>query len=224
MAVLLVAGALGAYALVERPQATSAGATDVQKVPHHPVPAPKADALGAESRPSSVGTLPATPEAPPPAPSAPSESIPAPPRHLAAEAGLLAELDGQQGLDVQAVTALIKGDRFSDFMDELAHEAATSPLALDITDLYTQSAAESNAAAGDELTVRVVCGMTVCGVSATAPSKDAFDVWFQAFIGNPAAPPYGAGRHDKISASGVTEYRVVFSTDQERQHVIMPRR
>lgn len=226
--VLLVIGALGlGYGLIRQPAQAPARSTAAPsaRLPVHsdPLAAPAGEPRPVRTPSEAAGTAAdSTPATAPPSPAVPART--APPAYLKAETALLAEADGHQGLDVRAVTDLTRGDRFSNFMDRLADEAASSSLALDLTELYAQSAAEANAAGGDQLTVRLVCGMTVCAVSATAPSKDVFDAWFELFITNPAAVPYGLGRHDKVTANGTLEHRIVFSTDQQRQHVIMPGR
>lgn len=219
---LLAIGAFGLWhVFAERPAATHAG-PQAEPEHHHPAVTASAAEAGAADRPSDDRAVAGPPQTIP-APPAPATPATAPPRKtLNTEAALLTDSDGNQGLDLRAISERLKGDGFSDFLDRLADEAATSPLALDITELYTQSAAEANAAGGRQLTLRIACGTTVCGISATAPSREVFDAWFGAFVEHPSAPPYGAGRHDKTTASGEVEYRVVFSTDPERQHLIMP--
>jgi hypothetical protein len=224
LAVLAVLCALGLYALRPRPAVVPAAAPAEPASRAETAAAPDASAESAVRSPDRRNPPAAAPqpvhEAQPSVPPVPT----LPPDHLETETPLLAEIDGHRGLDGAAVSALIRGDRFSDFMDRLQREAATSALALDLTELYAQSAEQARAGNDDgELAIRLVCGLTVCAVSAAAPSKDLFDTWFQAFIGNPEVPPYGAGRYDMLTAAGTVEHRIVFSSDRDRQHVIMPR-
>lgn len=222
LAALAVCAALGLYGLRPRPAATPASAQDEPAIGRAATPASTSRTAEPGTRPDDTRIRPtAVPQpANDPPPPLRSAELPAP-EHLEAESALLAHVDGHRGLDGAAISALIRGDAFSDFMDRLEREAATSALALEITELYAQSAEQANAAGGGDVAVRLVCGLDVCAVSATAPSKEVFDAWFQAFIGNPAAPPYGAGRHDTLTAGGAVEHRIVFSSDPERQHVIM---
>ena len=224
---LLAIGAWAMYAFVVRTPTAPLPATRASESRQPPA---KADATPpAAGQPASADTpmkRPRATQTAQPATAAPSvpTALAAPRDHLDAETELLGAVDGHQGVNVQAVTALIQGNRYDVFMDRLSGESAASPLAHDIAELYAQSAARAQPGDDDPLTLRLVCGMTVCALSATAPSKDIFDAWFERFIADPAAPPYGAGRYDKVTASGAIEYRVVFSTDPERQHVVMPKR
>jgi len=224
LAALAVCGALGLYVLHglrPQPAATPASAHVDSAIGQPATPASTNRTSGSDTRPAEARNQPTVVPQPANEPQPPrSAEVPAP-EHLEAETALLAHVDGHRGLDGAAISALIRGDSFPDFMDRLEREAATSALALEIAELYMQSAEQANAAAGDDVAIRLVCGLNVCAVSATAPSKEVFDAWFQAFIGNPAAPPYGAGRHDTLTAGGATEHRIVFSSDPERQHVIM---
>lgn len=222
LAALAVCSALGLYGLRPRPADTPAGAKAEQAIGRPAIPVLASQPAGPGVRPADMRSLPTAAQKPASDVQLPARSAEmAAPEHLEAEASLLAQVDGHRGLDGAAVSALIKGDSFPDFMDRLQRDAATSALATDITDLYVQSAEQAKAAGGGDVAIRLVCGLNVCAVSAAAPSKDVFDAWFQAFIGNPAAPPYGAGRHDTVTAAGVIEHRIVFSSDPERQHVIM---
>lgn len=220
---LLIVGAWALYGFVAPPPAAPLTAARAPEL--HQSPATTEAIPAAAERPASARTTakrPQAPQAAEPSPAVPSAPT-APRDHLDVETDLLAAVDGHQGIDVQAVTALIKGDRYGDFMDRLASESAASPLAHDVAELYAQSVAKAHAVDDDQLALRLVCGMTLCAISATAASKDVFDAWFERFIADPVAPPYGAGRHDKVTDSGAIEYRIVFSTDPERQHVVMPR-
>src|SRR5690606_462383 len=128
---------------------------------------------------------------------------PAPPRtHLTAESGLLADAAGLQGVNLRTSASLLKGNRFAEFIDALALEGANSPLAVDLTDLYARSAAEANVTVDNALDLQLACGMSVCALSASAPSKDVFDTWFKAFLENPTARHFGIGRHDRILEDG----------------------
>ena len=145
-----------------------------------------------------------------------------PPReHLVTEASLLVEADGHWGLDLRSISAQMRGDRFADFLDQLALEASTSPLALDIAELYAKSAHEANATVDGALAIRVVCGTSICFLLATAPSQEVFDTWLRAFLENPAARPYSLGRFGKVLDDGAVEQRISFSSDEERSTVVI---
>lgn len=143
--------------------------------------------------------------------------------YLNAESALLNEMGGNQGMNVRAVASLLKSDQFTQFMDQLALEGGGSSLARDITDLYSLSAQEANNASGNALDVRISCGVATCAIAANAPTAEAFDEWFKSFASNPDAPPHAAGRYDKSLENGLTEYRVIFSSDPTRSSVIMRR-
>ncbi|MEO8010725.1 MAG: hypothetical protein ABI650_03670 [Dokdonella sp.] len=144
--------------------------------------------------------------------------------HLQSEMTMLADVEGRQGMNVRSTGLLMRSNQFSEFMDQLGREAKGSPLALDLADLYTRSANEANATVDNALALRVVCGMSICVLSATAPSKEVFDAWFAAFLDSPSARHYSAGRHDKLLDDGTVEYRVVFSNDPDRRSAINPSR
>lgn len=146
---------------------------------------------------------------------------------LSSEKPLVTEIEGNQGVDVQGVDAraaafLMMADKFDEFMEQLSLESSSDPLARDITSLYTHSAAEANLGVDNQININITCGMVVCGVAATAPTKDAFDAWFEAFVGSESAPPYAAGRYDMILDDDSVEYRVIFSTDPQRRTAISP--
>lgn len=142
--------------------------------------------------------------------------------HLPAEADFLVSVNGLQGVNLRATGLLLKSEDFNDFLDQLSAEAAGSPLARDLTDLYARSAAVANSHVGDALALRLACGMNVCGLAATGVSKAQFEEWFVSFMANPDARHYGVGRHDKILEDGTVEYRLVFSNDPARNASIMP--
>jgi hypothetical protein len=141
---------------------------------------------------------------------------------LNSEKSLVADIEGTQGVDVRASASLMAGKKFDDFMKRLSLESESAPLARDITDLYTRSADEANSNVDNVVDINVACGMVVCGISATAPTKDAFEAWYKAFLENQSAPPQAAGRYDKTIEDGSVEYRIIFSTDPERKGVMMP--
>ncbi|MBO9662981.1 hypothetical protein [Dokdonella sp.] len=141
---------------------------------------------------------------------------------LNSEKSLVAEIDGNQGIDVRVSTSLMMGKKFGDFMERLSLESSSVPLARDITDLYTHAADEANAAVDNSININIACGMVVCGVSATAPTKDAFEAWFKAFVENQSARPNAAGRYDMVLDNGSVEYRIIFSTDPQKNQVIAP--
>lgn len=136
---------------------------------------------------------------------------------LNSEKSLVAEFEGNQGVDVKTSASLMIGDNFHDFMERLSLESSGVPLARDITDLYTRAAAEANSNVDNEVNINVVCGMVVCGISATAPTKDVFEAWFKLFAESQTARPHAAGRYDKILDNGSVEYRIIFSNDPQRK-------
>ena len=140
---------------------------------------------------------------------------------LRSEKSLVTEVEGNPGVDARASTSLMVGNQFHDFMEHLSLESTSTPLAQDITNLYSNAAAEANSSVDGKVNVKIACGMVVCGVSATAPTREAFDAWFEAFTKNKSAPPYAAGRFDKTLDDGSTEYRLIFSTDPQKNSVIM---
>lgn len=141
---------------------------------------------------------------------------------LNSEKSLVAEMEGAQGVDVRASTALMMGNKFDDFMERLSQESSGAPLARDITDLYARAAGEANLGVDNAVSIKIACGMVVCGVSATAPTKDAFETWFKAFVENQTARPHAAGRYDRVLENGSVEYRILFSSDPQKDQVIAP--
>lgn len=142
---------------------------------------------------------------------------------LPSEIVFLADNGKMKGLDARSSINAMKGNEFGKFMDQLESEATGSSLASDITHLYTQSANETNAIVDNSVTTRIVCGMNICALSATAPSKEVFDAWNTAFLHNSSATPYSSGRYDKVLKNGAVEYRIIFTTDPERNASIMRR-
>lgn len=228
-ALALIVCAGGIYMLVGRSMAPPASVSpEAAAVPAFV--APDVDASpGVPDKPTIRNTAEIPPKAagiPPKANATPSlvksDLGQAPPRaHLMSEASLLVDVDGHRGLDLRSISAQMRGDRFADFLDQLALEAAASPLALDITELYARSAYEANATVDDALAIRVVCGMSICFLSVTTPSREIFDTWFGAFLENPATRPHSVGRHEKVLDDGAVEHRISFSSDEERSHMII---
>ena len=136
-------------------------------------------------------------------------------RVLASEEPLVANIGEAQGVDIRTSIHLMMGSEFDGFIERLSIESASSPLARDITDLYSRSAAEANAVVDNKLDVSMACGTVVCGLAATAPTKDTFDAWFKVFTESQSAPAYAAGRYDMLLDDGRVQYRMIFSTDPE---------
>lgn len=141
--------------------------------------------------------------------------------YFEAEKFLFVDRGDAKGMNVKTVTSLIKGNNFDNFMDSLAKESSGSTLALDITNLYSLSAQNANQGVDNAVNYRVVCGLVVCGISANSPTKDVFDAWFMEFVKSKAAPPYASGRYDFVNDNGMVEYRIVFSSDSQRNRSIM---
>ena len=222
---LLIACAGGIYMLVERSTAPTASVNREKRSFPASVAATADESSGIPDTPTARDTADVSLKAnviKSPITSRPGQAPPL--NHLKSETALLAESPRGGGMNVRTVTSLIKGDGFAVFMDQLAVAASAAPLALDLTELYAQSANEANTTVDHALALRIVCGMSVCGLSATAPSKAVFDAWVMAFLESPSARPYGVARHDKVLDDGTVEYRIVFSNDPERIGAITPRR
>lgn len=128
-----------------------------------------------------------------------------------------------EGLNVGSTGKLLKGDDFDRALDQLVEQGARSAQVADIAELYRSSAqAASDEVAPDVRIRRLVCGMKICFLAASAASTESFDVWLDAFRENPVARVYAGGRHDKTFDNGVIEYRMVFSTDPEQRSAVIP--
>lgn len=141
--------------------------------------------------------------------------------YLEAETSLFVDRGDAQGMNVKTAGELMKGNNFHNFMDSLTKQSSGSTQALDITNLYGLSAQNANHDVNNAVNYRVACGLIVCGISANSPTKDDFDAWFAAFIRNKSSPPYALGRYDVVNDNGIVEYRMVFSSDPQRNRSIM---
>ncbi len=140
--------------------------------------------------------------------------------HLEAEAQLLGptvtlpDKTQTRAIDSRTLVPVLKGEGFDSYLDALAQQASQEPLAVDLTELYSISASDAAKSVEGVNVHRVVCGMKICLASVTAPSRDAFAPWFEAFLKNPSAQPHGLGRYDNELPDGTFEFRLFFSTDQ----------
>lgn len=214
--IVITMSAAGIYAYLNKSATTEeATSSAAQKSPPIPASTERSSAgASSQSRPDAVNL---------PSSAVDRVSSPPPRTYLNVESGLLNEMGGNQGMNVRVVTSLLKGDQFNQFMDQLTKEGGGSQLAQELTELYSRSAQEASTASGKTLDVKISCGTATCALVAGASTKEEFDEWFKFFAANPDAPPHAAGRYDKVLENGLTEYRVIFSSDPTRNSVIMRR-
>lgn len=141
------------------------------------------------------------------------------------EPGLPAEapLITARGTNARELGKLMMDGDYDEFLDRLTAQAAGDPLAVELTELYSSSAAEAAQQVPDVEVRRLACGRIFCAGVVRAVSADAFANWLVRYQANPAAKPHAMGMHGVANADGTIDYRFGFSNDPNRRAADHPR-
>lgn len=124
--------------------------------------------------------------------------------------------------DASADRMLRTGD-FTAVVRRLAEEARDSPLAADLTELYSSSLRQRFTDEGGSLVLEdLACGNTVCMGLFTTTDEAAWERVDRAFMENPQARIFAIMDYVVRRDDGTIEHRIVFSTEQDSNGIALP--
>ena len=139
-----------------------------------------------------------------------------PKRFLPAESQLIAK----DQLNQDAAQRILRSPRFDDFVRKMRDEMMANTAARDVGDLYI-GAIRNNLNEMPGLTLEdFACGATICvGSIESAAENPVWDQWMKKFDDDSSVPTYVFVEAPVDLSGGVTQHRIVFSTDPDSNAV-----
>ncbi|HEX6834734.1 MAG TPA: hypothetical protein VF132_14440 [Rudaea sp.] len=136
-------------------------------------------------------------------------------RFLPAENQLV--VDGQLSQD--SAQSLLRSTRFDDFVRSMRDQMIANAAAMDVGNLYISAVRDHLRDISGVTMGEFACGVTLCvgsiETSDAGNADDAWSAWSNKFASDPNAPTYTFLDAPVVHQNGLTQHRIVFSTDPE---------